>query len=59
MLCIHNLSQLALLLRRIVELKEVLLRIPRVGEGAELLPVGEKIVHALLRDGILIYFKKF
>ena len=46
------------MLRRIVEL-EVGLRVPRAGEGTELLSIGEKVVHALLRDCFLIYFKNF
>ena len=58
MLHIHYFSWLALMLRRIVEL-EVGLRVPRAGEGTELLSIGEKVVHALLRDSFLIYFKNF
>jgi hypothetical protein len=46
------------MLRRIVEL-DVGLRVPKAGECTELLSIGEKVVHALLRDGFLIYFKKF
>jgi len=46
------------MLRRIVELK-VGLRVPRAGEGTELLSIGEKVVHALFSDSFLIYFKNF
>ena len=53
---IHDISQLPLMLWRIAELK-LGLRAPRLGEGAQ--SVGEKVVHALLSDGILIYFKKY
>jgi hypothetical protein len=55
---IHYFSWLALMLRRIVELK-VGLRVPRAGEGAELLSIGEKVVHALFSVSFLIYFKNF
>ena len=58
MLHIHYFSWLALMLRRIVEL-DVGLRVPKAGECTELLSIGEKVVHALLSDSFLIYFKKF
>ena len=58
MLHIHEFSRLALVLLRIVELK-VGLRVPRAGEGTELLSIGEKVVHALFSDSFLIYFKNF
>jgi hypothetical protein len=53
---IHDISQLPFMLWSIVELK-LGQRAPRLREGAH--SVGEKVVHALLRYGILIYFKKF